>query len=782
MKIHKATTSALPLANSHRLRSAVTMLGIVIGIACLIPMMSMGDGAKERLIFENRTHDTLAAAADTAGLIQQLKSSDPAEVDSARERLLERGPDAIPALEDALEKSQDPALNKVLSEISERLQLRASVQQLAAKWGERWYSFRNRGVKVGWLRLKVEQEGDVLVMSDTLFFTSNGQESRTLHTVKSRPNEYLSPISLFIETRRPEKPWVIDGEVIDGSLRVKPTRPGEEGVAQLKPNFTTEFAVMRLATLVPKTKGYEVSLLEIWEKPAIQDAVLKFDKAEEIDLDGDSVKTSRFTLSNPHSADRTYWVDDMGQLVKMRVYGRIEFVLTDEKSATDIVMSVPQAKTSRPPAKPSIKSPLPVFPGAEGFGTRTPAGRGGKVIAVTSLANRGPGTLREALADPNPRIIVFRVGGTIEVDTPLPVDHPFVTVAGQTAPGDGIQIKNAGIQISTHDVLIQHLRIRPGNEGDIDPENNDAIQLNGGANVVIDHVSASWGEDETVQTWFGAHDITFSWCVVSEALDKSRHPKGRHGGGFLIGDGSDRVTVHHCLMAHNDFRNPLISQSGLVEFVENAIYNWGRSAAEIYTDQKTDRTTQVNFIGNVYIPGPSSPPEQFELVLNSEPKAGIAPPRIYAKGNRGPHRTSSHADEYAFISLGWGGVRLPDEYHASTPFETRNVSRLQGSDLTNAVLAGVGATLPRRDAVDQRVVESIQKRDGQMINSPLVVGGYPNMKGGQPPVDSDHDGMPDVWEQKMGFHPQDPADAARDHDGDGYTNIEEYLHSLVNRR
>jgi pectate lyase len=723
-------------------------------------------------------------AEDTEGLIQQLTSSDPAEAERARDGLLKLGTEAIPALQDALEKSRDPALRKALPEIIERLQVRAAVQQLAAKWGERWYSSRNRGLKVGWLRLKVEEKDGLIVMSDELFFTSNGQESRTLHTIKGRADEYLSPVSLSIETQRPEKPWVIEGEVRGGILRVKPTRPGEEGVARLKPNFTTEFAVMRLATLVPKTKGYEISLLEMWEKPAIQDAVLKFDQEESIDLEGESVKASRFTLSNPHSADRTYWVDGTGRLVKMRVYGRIEFVLTDEKGAKDIVKSVPRAETPRPLAarKPIVESPLPVFPGAEGFGTRTPAGRGGKVIEVTSLADRGPGTLRAALADPNPRIIVFRVGGIIEAKEPFTIDHPFVTVAGQTAPGDGILIKNAGLQVATHDVLIQYLRIRPGNEGPIAPENNDAIQLNGASNVVVDHVSASWGEDETVQTWFGAYDITFSWCLVSEALDKSRHPKGRHGGGFLIGDGSDRVTIHHCLMAHNDFRNPLIAQSGLVDLVENVIYNWGRSAAEIYTDQKTDLTTQVNFIGNVYLQGPSSNPELFEFVINSEPKAGKAPPQVYAKDNLGPRRTSSGADEYALISLGWGGVRVPDEYRTAKPFETRGVSRLQGSDLTNAVLVGAGATLPQRDAVDQRVAESLPKKQGQMINSPLEVSGYPNMKGGEPPVDSDHDGMPDDWEKQMGLNPRDPGDAARDHNGGGYTNIEAYLHSLVNRR
>ena len=183
-----------------------------------------------------------------------------------------------------------------------------------------------------------------------------------------------------------------------------------------------------------------------------------------------------------------------------------------------ILIGVPlltQARTPATPKNPSTPRPvvpqtgLPVFPGAEGFGTRTPAGRGGKVIEITSLADDGPGTLRAALQDPSPRIIVFRVAGTIELRGELAIAQPFVTVAGQTAPGGGISIKNAGIGISTHDVLIQHLRVRPGKEGRVNPENNDAISIlgrhgnvGGAYNVVLDHISASWGEDETISTWY----------------------------------------------------------------------------------------------------------------------------------------------------------------------------------------------------------------------------------------------------------------------------------------
>jgi pectate lyase len=286
------------------------------------------------------------------------------------------------------------------------------------------------------------------------------------------------------------------------------------------------------------------------------------------------------------------------------------------------------------PVNPSTPRPLapqtglPVFPGAEGFGTRTPAGRGGKVIEVTSLADDGPGTLRAAINDPAPRIIVFRVGGTIELSGELAVSHPFVTVAGQTAPGGGICVKNAGIGIFTHDVLIQHIRVRPGNEGRGEPDNNDAVSILGrhgnvaGAyNVVLDHISASWGEDETVSTWYGAHDITISWCIISEALNRSRHRKRTHSAGLLVGDGSEHVSVHHCLLAHNDFRNPLFSSGGTHDFVNNVIYNWGAIPAEIF-DQ--DSNSFLNLVGNTFRPGPSTQLGPYEITINPGQRGGVS--------------------------------------------------------------------------------------------------------------------------------------------------------------
>ncbi|MGD8814195.1 MAG: hypothetical protein PVI78_06930 [Anaerolineales bacterium] len=440
--------------------------------------------------------------------------------------------------------------------------------------------------------------------------------------------------------------------------------------------------------------------------------------------------------------------------------------------------------TPETPVNPTTPRPiepqtgLPVFPGAEGFGTRTIAGRGGRVIEVTSLADSGPGTLREALENPSPRVIVFRVAGIIELEEHLSINHPYVTVAGQTAPGGGICLKNAGLVIATHDVLIQHLRVRPGNEGDVEPENNDAIailgphgNLDGAYNVVIDHVSASWGEDETISTWYGAHDITISWSIISEALNRSRHRKETHSAGLLIGDSSYHVSVHHNLLAHNDFRNPLISEGGTHDIVNNVIYNWGVLPAEIFDLMGN---TFLNFIGNHFIPGPSTVEGPYEILFNE------GDPRIYVQGNLGPHRPDPTVDEWALVGFGWGEAGVASEtYRSLTPFETALITTSSAAAAYESVLAGAGATLPNRDAVDSRVVDQVSQRGGAIIDSPDDVGGYPQLAGGISLVDTDHDGMPDVWELEMELDPEDASDGSGDLDGDGYTNLEEYLHILA---
>jgi hypothetical protein len=213
---------------------------------------------------------------------------------------------------------------------------------------------------------------------------------------------------------------------------------------------------------------------------------------------------------------------------------------------------------------PAASSTLPAFPGAEGFGSHTPGGRGGRVIEVTHRGAEGPGSLRAAVEATGPRIVVFRVGGIIDLEGGLAIRNPFITIAGQTAPGDGICLANGPLTINTHDVVVRYLRVRPGDgPGGGNPENRDCLGIAGPGdqvhNVIVDHCSFSWGLDENVQTWYGPRDITVQWCISSESLDDSLHPKGPHGKGMILGSEDNTITVHHCLLAHNSDRNPLIN-------------------------------------------------------------------------------------------------------------------------------------------------------------------------------------------------------------------------------
>jgi len=457
-----------------------------------------------------------------------------------------------------------------------------------------------------------------------------------------------------------------------------------------------------------------------------------------------------------------------------------------------VVIAVPllhyrlQAATPANPQTPRPVPPqtgLPVFPGAEGFGTRTPAGRGGRVLEVTTLADSGPGSLREAIEQPGPRIVVFRTGGTVELEDFLYINHPFITIAGQTAPGGGICLKNAGLVITTHDVLIQHLRIRPGTGGQITPEHNDAVaimgphsEIKGASHVVLDHLSLSWGEDETLSVWYGAHDITISNCIISEALNKARHEKRTHSAGLLIGDGAYHVSVHHCLLAHNDFRNPLISSGGTHDIVNNVIYDWGVLPAEIVDP---DANTFLNFVGNTFRPGPSSRTDCFEIFLDPACQYDEAKPKFFVQGNLGPHRSSSDASDWSLVGYGFSDREpAPDEFRAVEPFRVHPVSATDAEKAFDHVLAGAGATLPQRDPVDSRIVQEVRSSGGRIIDSPDDVGGYPELVSGAAALDTDHDGMPDDWETQRELNSCDAADAAQDQDGDGYTNIEEYLHSV----
>jgi len=449
------------------------------------------------------------------------------------------------------------------------------------------------------------------------------------------------------------------------------------------------------------------------------------------------------------------------------------------------------------PEAPECTTPtgLPVFPGAAGFGSTTIAGRGGKILEVTSLADDGPGTLRAAVQTKGPRIIVFRVGGTITLNAHLEIHEPFLTIAGQTAPGDGILINGAGMMIFTHDILVQHIRLRPGAFSAIAPDVNDALGIlgktvganNDAYNIVLDHISASWGEDENVSSGFEAHDFTISSSIISEALDKARHDKGGHSAGLLLSDNTNCASVHHTLLAHNAFRNPLLSGGGRHDISNNVIYDWRDIATEL---SPQDRIMQTNIVNNCYLPGPSSNRDIREVIYHTgdpgryivdsaELLSGAGQLQLFVAGNQSPHRNDDSVSDWALVSNAWDGSLAPETFRVKQPFSVPAIPLMSAAEACALVLDDAGAHRPKRDSIDTRVIDEVRQNKGRIIDNPEDVGGFPTMNSADPPPDADHDGMSDAWEMQNGLNPQDPADGSQDSDGDGYTNIEHYLHSLL---
>lgn len=407
---------------------------------------------------------------------------------------------------------------------------------------------------------------------------------------------------------------------------------------------------------------------------------------------------------------------------------------------------------------PSAAFALPAFPGAEGYGADTPGGRGGVVYQVTTLADSGPGSLREAIDANGPRIVVFRVGGTIKLARTLEIVHPNITIAGQTAPGDGITLRNGRsrgttLEVQTDDVVIRHLRIRPGPGGA-----PDGLSLSGGNRIVIDHCSISWSVDENLSMRGRTNNVTVQWSITSEALYHSTHRKGPHSMGDLLSL-SGKVTLHHNLYAHNDSRNPRITGPKAVDFVNNVIYNFGAVAGRI----SARRLTRVNYVANVLRLGPDSNEDAYAFDAGKRDQVAL-----YAEGNKLPSKglLSRRRKEM-----------LVDKRYPAPPVTTSSAR-----DAYKAVLASAGATLPRRDAIDVRVIQSVRDREGGIIDNPKQVGGWIDAQGGVPPADRDRDGMPDDWETRHGLDPADPRDGREDRNGDGYTNLEEFLNGIGHDR
>ncbi len=414
---------------------------------------------------------------------------------------------------------------------------------------------------------------------------------------------------------------------------------------------------------------------------------------------------------------------------------------------------------------------IPAFPGAEGYGALAAGGRGGRVIEVTNLNDVGPGSLRAAVTASGPRIIVFRIGGTIELQSDLVIkgeNQAYLTIAGQTAPGGGILLKKYGLQIiDTHDIVVRYLRIRTGNAGA-----KEGLVIYGyegfAHDIIIDHVSISWVTDDNL-IWGNVWNVTIQWSMFAEGSRDIVDPVLYCGGcGFLWGpiDKVNHVSFHHNLLEHNYYRNPLVG-GGEHEVINNVIYNPGWSATIMMGyPQYPPYPISIDFIGNYYKNGPDTRTSVAEISFDNHDGNNVS---LYARDNFGWNYNLN--DPYSMIQAKSYQKRLaPLASPPSVPVTIHDHEQAQ-----NLVISKVGATLPRRDAVDVRLINEFNTTTGK-----LGIGSdFPVITNGTPPLDSDHDGIPDNWETLHGLNAANAADGDRDANGDGYTNIEAYLNELA---
>ena len=398
------------------------------------------------------------------------------------------------------------------------------------------------------------------------------------------------------------------------------------------------------------------------------------------------------------------------------------------------------------------------FPGAEGFGKFTKGGRGGKVIYVTNLNDSGSGSFREAVDASGPRIVVFNVGGTIDLKSQITINNPNITIAGQTAPGDGVLLKGGSVKIKTSEVIIRNIRFRIGSS-----MRDDAITIasNGSElnNIILDHCSVSWSSDENIGINGrngGLKNVTVQNCIIGEGL--KNHSMGLLVNKIMNGVGPDRVSVHKNLFVSNQERNPMIGNEISSTVINNLVHNWKTKGSEYH------RGSYGDVLYNRFKVGDDTQASHRAIEISDVGVVGVS--SIYLKGN--------------VVPSGIDVVNGDDSNLKSSPhFSNSDYGFVPMTDIAQVeshVLSNAGA-FPR-DAVDNRLINEYKSGTGRTIFNESEAGGYPTIKGGNAPKDSDNDGMPDEWEVANGLNPN-AADDKGDKNGDGYTNIENYINCLV---
>ena len=446
-----------------------------------------------------------------------------------------------------------------------------------------------------------------------------------------------------------------------------------------------------------------------------------------------------------------------------------------------------------PEMPPPVQETAYAFPGAEGAGKNTTGGRGGKVIKVTSLNDSGAGSLRDAVSQSGKRIVVFEVSGNIKLKSRLQINNGDITIAGQTAPGDGICIQDYEVNVSASNVIIRYMRFRLG-DTNVATVESDAIWGRQRENIILDHCSMSWSIDE-VASFYHNKNFTMQWCIISESMNNSGHSKGNHGYGGLWGGAP--ASFHHNLLAHHTSRNPRfdggnragtgVSPYGTdqVDYRNNVIYNWSGNSA--YGGENGE----YNIVNNYYKPGPATPTTQVSrrIVQASYDKdAAYAPGygKFYISGNYIVNNGAVTSDNWN------GGVHWDNGLNEGMikqgiafPAEKLPVHTAEQAYL--AVLNYAGASF-KRDAVDARIINEV--KEGKItysgsktglkgiIDTQNDVNGWPFLNIANAPLDSDKDGMPDDWEIANKLDPN-KANANGKDLSTGYDNIEVYMNSLV---
>ena len=424
------------------------------------------------------------------------------------------------------------------------------------------------------------------------------------------------------------------------------------------------------------------------------------------------------------------------------------------------------------------------FPGAEGYGRFAQGGRGGDVYIVTNLSDDGVGSLRYGIENMNgPRTIVFAVSGTVALKSTLEISDSNLTIAGQTAPGDGICIKDYGLKFSeVNDIIMRYIRVRMGDENKGSSSGADCITSSKISDVIFDHISVGWGIDAIHDNREGGN-FTLQWSIYGETLHDTIHYEGApHSKLGSMRETTKNISFHHNLLHSTHDRHPSLGGSEvtpedvIIDFRNNLIYN---------ADGQTNLgSAQLSVINNYYKNGPDT-------------DTGDLPMRIKAKPGKGPNPTGFASGNVFTWSQGWtddnysaikyiqsvGGKYMDSsqaewELPGELVFGADKPLTHSANDAYDLVLLHAGASLSR-DACDERIINEVRTSTGKVPDSQDEVGGWPTLNSLPAPADSDKDGMSDVWETANGLNPNDAEDRNKDRDSDGFTNLEEYINGLV---